>query len=88
MTEEMLGGQHRNDECDKDLGVRGEQTNANNRCSSAITQRVCLEEANTSGKKLLQRPTSLEKPDKSGLEQTLGIIGASYCLEWREVLNG
>jgi hypothetical protein len=28
MTEEMLGGQHRNDECDTDLGVRGEQTNA------------------------------------------------------------
>ena len=63
MTEEMLGGQHRNDECDTDLGVRGEQTNANNRCSSAVTQRVCLEEANTPEKKLLQRPTSLEISD-------------------------
>jgi len=32
MTEEMLGGQHRNDESDTDLSVRGEHTNANDRC--------------------------------------------------------
>jgi len=46
MTEEMLGGQHRNDESDTDLSVRGEHTNANDRCSSAATQRVYPEEAN------------------------------------------
>jgi hypothetical protein len=47
MTEEMLGGQHQNDESDTDLSVRGEHTNANDRCSSADTQRVCPEGANT-----------------------------------------
>lgn len=69
MTEEMVGGQHQNDESDTDLSVRGEHTNANDRCSSAVTQRVCPEQANTPGKKLLQRPTSLEIPDLSGAEQ-------------------
>jgi len=28
MTEEMVGGQHRNDESDTDLSVRGEHNNA------------------------------------------------------------
>ena len=31
---EMLGGQHRNDESDTDLSVRGEHTNANDRAFS------------------------------------------------------
>jgi hypothetical protein len=63
MTEEMLGGQHRKDECDTDLGVRGEQTHANDRRFSAITQRVCPEEANTPEKSSCNGPTSLEIPD-------------------------
>jgi hypothetical protein len=52
MTEEMVGGQHRNDESDTDLSVRGEHTKAKERCSSAVTQRVCPEEANTRKKAL------------------------------------
>ena len=57
MTEEMLGGQHQNDESDIDLSVRGEHTNADDRRDSADTQRVCPEETNTPEKKLLSWPT-------------------------------
>ena len=33
MTEEMLGGQHHNDESDTEPSVKGEHANAKDRCS-------------------------------------------------------
>ncbi len=64
MIEEMVGGQHHNDERDTESSARAEHTNANDRkrCSLQNSAPVCLEEANTPEKNLLQRPTSLEKP--------------------------
>ena len=59
MTEEMVGGQHRNDESDTDLSVTGEHANAKDRCL-----RIWRPGVSRGGqhhkKKLLPRPTSLE----------------------------
>jgi hypothetical protein len=78
MTEEMLGGQHQNDESDTDLSARGEHTNAGDRCYSADTQRVCPEEANTPEKELLSRPTSLEKRDFSGAQPISSVWSCKF----------
>jgi hypothetical protein len=67
MTEEMLGGQHQNDESDTEPSVRGEHTNAKGRCSSADTQWVCFRpfpvsiRATTSGRLLLIHIQGLPK---------------------------
>src|SRR5215472_9819223 len=65
MTEEMVGGQHRSDESDTDPSVKGEHANARDRCLRSRRWGVSRGGQHP-GKKLLPRPTSLEKADFSG----------------------
>jgi len=52
MTEEMVGGQHRNDESDTDLGVTGEHANVKDRCSENLAH-GCASRRPTPRKKVL-----------------------------------
>ena len=56
----MLGGQHQNDESDTDLSVRGEQERQRSMLFSTYATGVSRGGQHPR-KKLLQRPTSLEK---------------------------
>jgi hypothetical protein len=63
VTEEMLGGQHRSDESDTDLGVRGEHMNANESMLFSTSTTGVSRGGQHPRKKLLSRLTSLEIPD-------------------------
>jgi hypothetical protein len=50
--------------------------------------RVCPEEANTTQKKLLQRPTSLEIPDFSGVDEwSLLLFVCWFSAIWTELFD-
>jgi hypothetical protein len=52
VTEEMVGGQHRNDEATQIPSGKGENANARTEDSSEASGRVCPEKANTQEKAL------------------------------------
>jgi hypothetical protein len=73
MTEEMVGGQHRRDECDTEPSVRGEQTNATIK-AYAVTQRVCPKEANTNEKALANGRLRSRYPVNQELFSALSVV--------------
>ena len=73
MTEEMVGGQHRNDESDTDLSVRGEHTNATIDAFFRSWRTGVPSGGQHPRKKLLQRPTSLEIACLPGAKSVLSL---------------